>query len=301
MFRGNHFHILLLTISLAACIPNLSIAADITPTDVKTTNSPTDTTGSPVPVPVEPNPSMPAQTSPAPTSTPNTTTSITPSETAPSQLNPAPMTTPSQTAAPTPSISPSTTPTTPSANSTTPAPTTTTTTSTTVTTTTMPTKPNANSSTNLTASNDIQVSAAEKQKAIMDFLKKAADYIKEKGKDNALAEFNKPDSIFSKDSLYVFAVQYDGTILATQSFEQKLLGTNQSRSEDPDGVTFIQSLIEKAKSGGGWVLYKTENPVSKIVECKNAYVMPGNISGSSDYLIGTGYYYPISASGKCEE
>lgn len=266
MFRGNksnHFQVLVVSISLAACIPNLSIAADAAPSDIKTTTA-VETTASPAP----------AQSSPTPTS---------------------PVT---------PTVSPSTTP--GISNATTPTTTTTsvtTTTSSTPATTTTPEKLNTNATTpntNQTTSNEIQVSAAEKQIAIMDFLKKAAEYIKDNGKENALAEFNKPNSIFSKDSLYVFAVKYDGTILATQSFEQKLLGTNQLSSEDPDGVTFIQSLIEKAKSGGGWVLYKTENPISKIVECKNAYVIPGNISGTSDYLIGTGYYYPIAASGKCE-
>ncbi len=148
---------------------------------------------------------------------------------------------------------------------------------------------------------DTQLTAAEKQKMILDFLKNAAAYIKENGKESSLAEFNKKNGIFTKDSLYVFAVSYDGGILATQDYDQKILGTNQLNFKDADGVNVIQGFIEKAKSGGGWLLYKTENPTNKTLQCKNSYVMPANVSGNSDYLIGAGYYYPISSkTGKCE-
>jgi cytochrome c len=302
--QGIQLKLLLTTISLAACIPNLAIAADtqtsesgksVTTTVIPSTPATTttiSTTPSVAPAP-DTNTTIPSSTSgttmTSPTTSTNTNTNPNTNSSTTSNSN--------NSIAPAASTSKAAAPTTPtaSASSAAPAASATSTTSTTsVTTTTSTTTPDA-------SKKEIQVTAAEKQKAIVDFLKKAAEYIKENGKESSLAEFNKKNGIFSKDSLYVFAVNYDGLILATLDFDQKFLGTNQLNYKDPDGLSVIQRLIEKAKSGGGWLLYKTENPATKTMECKYSYVMPGNIAGSSDYLIGTGYYYAINPkTNKCD-
>lgn len=271
VLKNIDFNSILVAISIAACIPSIALAADAPATTPSTDNSKLVTT----PAPKATTPSTPETTN---TTNPTKSTNIKGSDVT------------------TPKVSDVSTTTTPTTNST---PNQSPTTNLTPTTEKIPNTP-TNSAPEAPQA-EIKVTPAEKQKAIVDFLKRAGEYIKDNGKESSLSEFNKQNGIFTKDSLYVFAISYDGAILATQDSDQKILGTNQLNFKDPDNINVIQKLIEKAKSGGGWLLYKSTNPATKTLECKNTYVMPGNISGNSDYLIGTGYYYPISEkTKKCE-
>lgn len=161
-------------------------------------------------------------------------------------------------------------------------------------------KPNTNATTSTITTTTTAVTnnskMANMQQQTQDLVKKTQDYIKANGKEAALKELNKANNAFSSGNLYVFAMDYQGTLLA-ETNTPDLVGKILSNVQDPDGTYFAKNLIEKAKSGGGWVLYRYPNPATKKTDCKNTYVFPAN----SDYLIAAGYYFPENpTTHKCE-
>lgn len=116
-------------------------------------------------------------------------------------------------------------------------------------------------------------------------VKKALAYVKEKGVDNALAEFNNPKGDFVKGELYVFAYDFTGTNKALPT-KPELVGKNLMNLKDADGKFVIKDLIAVAKQGGGWHQYKWENPTTKKIADKASYVVKVN----DDLWLGCGIY-----------
>jgi len=117
-------------------------------------------------------------------------------------------------------------------------------------------------------------------------VKDAAALVKAEGKDKAFAAFNEPAGKFVKGDLYIFVVDYDGNTLA-HGGNAKLVGKNMKDLKDADGKLFMQDMIQKAKSGGGWVDYKWTNPTTKKVQEKSTFVQA--IEGANAFL-GCGIY-----------
>ena len=118
-------------------------------------------------------------------------------------------------------------------------------------------------------------------------VKKAVAFMKEVGKDKALAEFNNPKGKFILKDLYVWATAMDGTNLS-HPFTPALIGKNMMNLKDADGKLFVKDRIDIAKAkGSGTIEYRWTNPQTKKVEKKEAYfeVVPG-----ADLLINCGYY-----------
>lgn len=135
----------------------------------------------------------------------------------------------------------------------------------------------------------------KERKKVIALVRKAKDYIEKNGKEKAIAEFNKKSGEFSKDFSYIFAVDYNGTYLATINYPN-LVGINQFSLKDPVRTFLVQEEIEKAKSGGGWIKDRLKkNPQTGKHECKASYIFPM----SGDYFIGSGYYYPADKQGNC--
>lgn len=125
----------------------------------------------------------------------------------------------------------------------------------------------------------------------------AAEYLKKNGKEAAFKEFNKTDGQFTRGASYIAAVDYSGVHLATGNpHRRNLNGVNILASRDDDGTYMVKEQIAKANAGGGWTRFKLQNHVSNKLECKHMYVMPV----LTDMYIGSGYYYPPNANGKCE-
>jgi len=102
-------------------------------------------------------------------------------------------------------------------------------------------------------------------------VEKAVVYLNEQGKDQALAEFNKPDGLFVKGDLYVFAYNMDGVMVGHPN--PKLIGVNLLDKTDSKGKLFRKEINELAKTkGSGWVDYTYLNPVSKQEEPKTTYI-----------------------------
>jgi len=125
------------------------------------------------------------------------------------------------------------------------------------------------------------------------FVKGAAAYAKEHGKEAALREFNNPNGTFIKGDLYVFAYDMNGTTIALP-YQQGLLGTDRTGISDSNGVKFIDRLIEVARNGGGSLYYIYPNPEDNYrEEFKLSYVMPVD----NEWFVGSGVYLPAMPAG----
>jgi cytochrome c len=126
--------------------------------------------------------------------------------------------------------------------------------------------------------------ASEKDtaKALVD---EAVAFFNSQGKEKALVEFSKPKGAFDKGELYVFAYDFQATIVAHPK-NAKLIGKNLMEVPDNDGKLFRKEIVELAKSkGSGWVDYKYMNPETKKPEPKTTYIQK-----AGDLIICCGAY-----------
>ncbi|MBP7764430.1 MAG: cache domain-containing protein [Deltaproteobacteria bacterium] len=117
--------------------------------------------------------------------------------------------------------------------------------------------------------------AAAQEKGTADeakaMVKKAVAYMKEVGKDKALAEFNNPKGKFVSKDLYVWATGMDGTNLS-HPYTPALIGKNMYNLKDADGKLFVQERIAQVKAkGSGTIEYRWTNQNTKKIEQKVAY------------------------------
>jgi len=116
-------------------------------------------------------------------------------------------------------------------------------------------------------------------------VKRAVAFIKENGRDKALAEFNNPAGSFKKGDLYIFVTNVKGTMLANGA-NAKLIGKELIDLKDSDGKFFVKEYIEVANTkGAGWSDYKWVNPTTKAIEAKSTYV-----EKVDDLVVGCGIY-----------
>jgi len=116
-------------------------------------------------------------------------------------------------------------------------------------------------------------------------VRKAVGYVKEQGRDKALAEFNNPSGMFKKGELYIFVTDLQGRMLANGA-NAKLVGKDLMDLKDSDGKFFVKEYVDLAKSkGSGWSDYKWVNPATKAIELKSTYV-----EKVDDMVIGCGIY-----------
>ncbi len=127
-------------------------------------------------------------------------------------------------------------------------------------------------------------------------MSKAQAYLKDKGLEQAVAEFNNPDSPFNSKSeinrigdLYLYSIDPKG-FQVIHGKNPRIRGTNKMDMRDQDGVYLIRDLAKKCFStpeGKGWVNYRWPNPLTKEMDSKAGYVekVPG-----MDLCLGTGIY-----------
>jgi signal transduction histidine kinase len=112
---------------------------------------------------------------------------------------------------------------------------------------------------------------------------KAAEYVREHGTEMATVEFNKAESEFIVDDLYVFVVDDTGTFLAHPK-KPALVGKNMIGLKDVDGTPLVKLFTEVESEE--WVEYKWPHPGTKKVKPKKSYII--NVDG---YRVGVGAYY----------
>jgi signal transduction histidine kinase len=100
-----------------------------------------------------------------------------------------------------------------------------------------------------------------------------AKFLKDNGRGAALKEIGDPKGKFVKGTLYVFAYDLDGKMLA-HPMKPELMGKNLINEPDSKGKLFRKEIIELAKAKGeGWVDYTYANPKTGKEEEKTTYVL----------------------------
>jgi len=126
--------------------------------------------------------------------------------------------------------------------------------------------------------------AASKTDAVA-MVKKAIGYIRQNGKDKALAEFSRPNGQFVDGELYIAALDLNGLMLA-HGANPKLIGKSLLDIKDVNGKAFVREQIELAKTkGNGWVEFVWVNPVSQKMEPRYTY-----LERIDDYFVLSGVF-----------
>jgi cytochrome c len=110
---------------------------------------------------------------------------------------------------------------------------------------------------------------------------KAAAFLKDNGPEKAFPAFEK-DAAWHDRDLYVF-VQDSKLVMMSHGVNHALIGKPMAGLKDVDGKPF--NLEMAAITEAGWINYKWQNPTTKAVEPKSAYVVR-----VGEYLVGVGAY-----------
>ena len=124
---------------------------------------------------------------------------------------------------------------------------------------------------------------AEEAKALAE---RAVAHIRAVGRDQAFADFSRPDGGFVDGDLYVFCQDVSGVVVA-HGGNPKLVGRNMAGGRGPDGRLANVEINQLGLSqGSGWLEFRWPNPATKRIELKAAYVMKVD-----DHTVcGSGYY-----------
>lgn len=132
------------------------------------------------------------------------------------------------------------------------------------------------------------VYTAEERLVDMDLLElvdNAKVYALKYGREKAVAEFNNLNGSFVKGDLYIFAYDYNGTVLSWP-YTPDQVGTNRLNVTDPVGNHHVREFLNIAKNGGGITDYYSVNPFTNRTDLKISYVT--DIDGT--WMIGAGNY-----------
>ena len=128
-------------------------------------------------------------------------------------------------------------------------------------------------------------SAESTQADVKALVEKGVEFCKKVGVAACVEEFNKPESQFVKDDLYIWANDFDGIITAHP--KKPLKGKNLYRYKDRAGTQLFKDFIDKVKAdGSGWVDYVWDHPTRGDLTPKTSYV----IGIGENQLIGAGVY-----------
>lgn len=112
---------------------------------------------------------------------------------------------------------------------------------------------------------------------------KAVAMFKEKGKDATFTVVNDSANPELHDrELYVFVYDATGTCVA-HGAKASLIGKNLIKLKDSDGKLMIKEIVSVPDTG--WVDFRWQNPTTKKVEPKSAYIIH-----EGDYWFGVGIY-----------
>lgn len=118
------------------------------------------------------------------------------------------------------------------------------------------------------------------------FVAGAAAFARENGGETAIAAFNDPEGPFVTGTTGIFAIAYDGTLLA-DPFEPDIVRTNIRDMTDPFGIPIVQNLAETARSGRGYVSYSYPNP-ARGGSSEPRIAVVEDVDGS--YFLGAGIF-----------
>ncbi len=111
---------------------------------------------------------------------------------------------------------------------------------------------------------------------------KAAAYLKSNGPEKSFAAFQAKEGDFHDRDLYVFVEDSHG-VMVSHGTNPGLIGKSMLPLKDVDGKAFNVEM--QAVKDTGWVEYKWQNPQTKAVEPKKAYIVR-----VGEYIVGVGAY-----------
>jgi signal transduction histidine kinase len=111
----------------------------------------------------------------------------------------------------------------------------------------------------------MQIANESAKEGLVSFLDEVKEYVLNNGKDEALEAFSDPSGEFVRGELYVFAYDFNGTLLAHPHLP-KLVGRNNLDLVDPNGVPMIRNLMKVAERGGGFLYNVYPNPAAENAE-----------------------------------
>jgi len=114
------------------------------------------------------------------------------------------------------------------------------------------------------------------------FVKSAVSYVKENGREKALAEFNNKNGSFIQGELYIYAYAFNGTTLA-HPVNPESVGKIRSGA---NGV-FVKEMAEVVRNGSGFYRFVYINPQhNRTLESKMGY----GAQVDEDWWLGSGVY-----------
>ncbi len=126
------------------------------------------------------------------------------------------------------------------------------------------------------------------RKELVSFVEKARDFTLNHTKEEALKAFNDKNGEFVRGSQYIFAYDFNGTNLAF-SYQPDMVGTSLFNLQDPNGVYFIQELLDAAKRGDEFTYAFYKDPIDNTTyKLKLRYAMKVN----DEWLLGSGIIWP---------
>jgi ABC-type amino acid transport substrate-binding protein len=114
------------------------------------------------------------------------------------------------------------------------------------------------------------------------FTQSASAYAASVEKEAALAEFQQKDGQFSQGDLYIYAYDFNGTLIA-HPYQPDLVGTDRTNWTDVRGLLFVQTCAYIARNGGGFAAYLYPAPVGGVIDEK----------ALDTYQPKIGYVYPV--------
>jgi signal transduction histidine kinase len=100
----------------------------------------------------------------------------------------------------------------------------------------------------------------------------AVALLKKVGPEKAFAAFEDPKGGFTYRDLYIMVYDLNGKCVS-HGAKRERIGKSFLEEKDADGKQFVKERVKIAKEHGkGWQEYKFDNPVTKKVEQKVAYL-----------------------------
>jgi methyl-accepting chemotaxis protein len=132
------------------------------------------------------------------------------------------------------------------------------------------------------ASMRLRQGSADEAHALVD---RALAHLAAAGRDQAVADFHRPDSGFVDRDLYLFAFDRHGlcTIFGSRP---ALVGRTVDDVPGLDGPRFLKDVWNAADKGGGWVPYQVLNPLTGVVAAKESWI----VKLDDNELMGCGFY-----------
>jgi len=127
---------------------------------------------------------------------------------------------------------------------------------------------------------------AESRLALVNLVDRAVEYAQENGKEKALMAFSDVNGDFVNGDLYVFAYDFNNTVLA-HPIQPELIGKNRAGERDLYGVAIGCDIIDAAKEGTGLVYYTYPDPTRNMAP----YIKLGYArTVDDDWWLGSGIY-----------